>query len=188
MACLPPQGGPWPADRFRPLAPTAWFPPTELDSPNWSPRLLPCPPASKQRLDSWDPRDNASGQLEGVDGGTLLWGPSEPSGDMVSSGREGKSSELGLGVAPLSAERMGGGGGRWVSLCVRTGGQHFHRTAPCPPGTGSQAGHCHPKWDRLPPGGGSPTLPMPWCPALSCQGCQHAGGSRRSLWGLPAGG
>lgn len=43
----------------------------------------------------------------------------------MSSGREGKSSELGLGVAPLSAGRMGGGGGRWLSLCVRTGGQHL---------------------------------------------------------------
>lgn len=45
-------------------------------------------------------------------------GPREPPGDV---GGEGKSSERGLGVAPLSAGRVGGGGGQRAPLGVEDG-------------------------------------------------------------------
>lgn len=84
--------------------PTAWSPPTELESPSSSPRRGP---------------DDASGDASWGEEGiwpvstevSSLGGPREPPGDMASSGGEGKSSEVGLGLAPLSAGGGAGGGG-----------------------------------------------------------------------------
>lgn len=87
--------------------PTSWFLPTECDSPNWSPRLLPCAPATRQRLAYWGPRDSASDK----EGNSQVLVE-------ASSGGEGKSSEGGLGVALLPAGKAGGGG---ATLCVEDG-------------------------------------------------------------------